>query len=136
MAVERYGVTEMGVVRAKIQTVENIYQLVRTAILHRQPLAAVYDGRHRRFCPHRLGRNKNGELRVLCYQYGGRSRSGLQAAGSAANWRCMVLEKLGKLELLTDSWHTAPNYSRPQTCIVEADVDVENQPDGEPQNGQ
>lgn len=126
----------MGVIRAKIQTVEDIYQLVRTAVTRRQPIGAVYEGYPRLFCPHRLGRNRDGEFRVLCYQYGGRSRSGLQPAGSAANWRCIVLEKLGKLELLTASWRTAPNHSRPQTCIVEADVDVEDQPGGEPQKGQ
>src|SRR5680860_265649 len=105
----------MGVVRAKIQTVEDIYQLVRSAVVGRQPIGAVYDGYRRLLCPHRLGRNKDGEFRVLCYQYGGRSRSGLQPAGSAANWRCIVLEKLSKLELLTDGWRTAPNHSRPQT---------------------
>ncbi len=126
----------MGVVRAKIQTVEDIYQMLRTAVVCRQPIRAVYDGYRRLLCPHRLGRNKNGEFRVLCYQYGGGSRSGLQPPGSAANWRCIVLEKLGRLELLAGSWRTAANHSRPQTCIVEADVDVEDQPGGEPQKGQ
>jgi hypothetical protein len=125
----------VGVVRAKIQTVEDLYQLVRMAVVGRQAMEAVYDGYHRLLCPHRLGRDKDGEFRVLCYQYGGQSRSGLQPAGSAANWRCIVVEKLGQLELLTDRWHTAPNHSRPQTCIVETDVDVEDQPGGEPQKG-
>ncbi len=126
----------MGVIRAKIQTVEDIYQLVRTAVVRRQPMEAFYDGYPRVLCPHRLGRNKDGEFRVLCYQYGGQSRSGLQPAGSAVNWRCIVVEKLGNVKLLTDRWRTAPNHSRPQTCIAEADVDVEDQPGGEPQKGQ
>jgi hypothetical protein len=104
--------------------------------MRRQPIGAVYNGRHRLRCPHRLGRNKEGEFRVLCNQYGGGSKSGLQPAGSAANWRCIVLEKLSKVELLIESWRTAPNHSRPQTCVVEADVDIEDQPDREPQNGQ
>lgn len=42
------------------------------------------------FCPHRLGRNQAGQSRVLCYQYGGDSESGLGPAGSPANWRCIV----------------------------------------------
>ena len=126
----------MGVIRAEIQTVEDIYSVVRTAILRRQPIGAVYDGRSRLLCPHRLGRNKDKQLRVLCYQYGGRSRSGLQPPGSAANWRCIALERLSRVELRKDAWRTAPNHSRPQTCIVETDVDVEDQPGGEPQNGQ
>ena len=61
----------------------------------------------------------------LCYQYAGESSSGLQAAGSAANWRCLALEKLSRVELLEGAWYTAPNHSRPQTCIAEVDVDAE-----------
>jgi len=84
----------MGVVRAKIQTVEDIYQLLRTAVVSKRPIRATYNARDRWFCPHRLGRNHEGQLRVLCYQYGGQSGSGLQAAGSSANWRCIAVEKL------------------------------------------
>ncbi|MGI8988063.1 MAG: hypothetical protein ACR2I2_00585, partial [Bryobacteraceae bacterium] len=51
--------------------------------------------------------------RVLCYQYGGESESGLQPVGSLANWRCIAVEKLGAVELLEGSWRTAPNHSRP-----------------------
>src|ERR671934_1570706 len=89
----------MGVVRAQIQTVEEIYQLVWTAVAHRQPIEAGYQGRFRLFCPHRLGRNSEGRLRVLCYQYGGDSQSGLQPLGSPANWRCVALQKLSKGEV-------------------------------------
>jgi hypothetical protein len=77
----------MGVVRAKIQTVEDIYQLPRTAVVNKRPIRAASNARDRCFCPRRLGRNHEGQLRVLCYQYGGQSGSGLQAAGSSANWR-------------------------------------------------
>jgi hypothetical protein len=116
----------MGVIQAKIQTVEDIYRLVRTAVISKHPIRAVYHGRDRRFCPHRLGRNHQGQIRVLCYQYGGESRSGLQAAGSPANWRCLALEKLSRVELLEEAWQTAPNHSRPQTCVTEVDVDAED----------
>lgn len=126
----------MSVVQAQIQTVEEIYQLVRTAVVNRQPIEAGYQGRLRLFCPHRLGRNREGELRVLCYQYGGDSRSGLQPMGSPANWRCVVLEKLSRVKLLQDRWRTAPNHSRPTSCVIEADIDAEDQPAGDPQKGQ
>jgi hypothetical protein len=116
----------MGVVRAKIQTVEDIYRLVRAAVVSKRPLRAVYLGQDRWFCPHRLGRNHQGDTRVLCYQYAGESSSGLYPAGSPANWRCIALEKLSKVELLEDVWHTAPNHSRPQTCVAEVDVDAED----------
>jgi hypothetical protein len=63
----------MGVVRANIQTVEEIYQLIWTSIASKRPIEAVYKGLPRLFCPYRLGRNRGGEFRVLCYQYGGES---------------------------------------------------------------
>src|SRR5580700_12291285 len=113
----------MGVVRAPVQTVEEIYRLVRAAVANKQPIEAVYQGRLRLFCPHRLGRNREGGLRVLCYQYGGDSRSGLQPVGSPENWRCIVLEKLSRVKPIEDTWRTAPNHSRPTSCVAEADID-------------
>jgi hypothetical protein len=124
----------MGVV--EIQTVEDIYRLVWTAVANRQPISAIYKGLPRLFCPHRLGHNRAKKLRVLCYQYGGESESGLAPIGSPENWRCVVFEKLRKVELLDGSWETAPNHSRPATCIVEADIDAEDQPERDPQKGQ
>jgi hypothetical protein len=126
----------MGVVQARIQTVEEIYRLVWTAVASKRPMEARYHGRPRRFCPHRLGRNREGQLRVLCYQYGGGSKSGLQPAGSPANWRCVALEKLTKVRLLEDTWRTAPNHSRLTSCAIEADIDVEDQAERDPQKGQ
>src|ERR1700736_4790981 len=83
----------MGTLVGSIRTVEDIYRLIWSAVEGRHPIAAVYNHRRRLLCPHRLGRNKQGQLRVLCYQYGGESESGLQPVGSPANWRCIVLEK-------------------------------------------
>ena len=62
---------------------------------------------------------------MLCYQYAGESTSGLEVPGSPANWRCIALEKLSRVELLEEAWRTAPNHSRPQTCVAEVDVDAE-----------
>jgi hypothetical protein len=126
----------MGVVQAQIQTVEDIYRLIWTAVATRRAIEARYNQRIRLFCPHRLGRNKDGELRVLCYQYGGQSESGLQPAGSPANWRCIVLEKLSQVKLLTERWRTAPNHSRPASCVADADIDADDHCEGDPQNGQ
>jgi hypothetical protein len=126
----------MDVVRAQVQTVEQIYSLVRTAVANKQPIEAAYERRPRLFCPHRLGRNRERRLRVLCYQYGGDSRSGLQPVGSPENWRCIVLEKLSRVKLIEDAWRTAPNHSRPTSCVAEADIDAGNHPAGDPQKGQ
>jgi hypothetical protein len=112
-----------------------MYRLNWTAIAKRQPISAIYKELPRLFCPHRLGRNRRGQPRVLCYQYGGESESGLGPVGSPENWRCVVFEKLRRVELLNDSWKTAPNHSRPATCVVEADIDAEDQPERDPQNG-
>jgi len=125
----------MRVIEAQIQTVEEIYRLVWTAVANKQPIEATYQGRLRLFCPHRLGRNRAGRPRVLCYQYGGESQSGLQPVGSSANWRCVELEKLSRVKLLEDAWHTAPNHSRPASCVVEADIDAEDHPERDPQKG-
>jgi hypothetical protein len=106
------------------------------AVAYRRCLGAIYKERPRLFCPHRLGRNQAGELRVLCYQYGGESESGLAPMGSPANWRCIVLEKLRAVELVEGVWKTAPNHSRPATCVAQADIDAEDQPERDPQTGQ
>src|SRR5262245_35990251 len=125
----------MSVVEANIQTVEDMYRLIWTAIEKRQPIGALYKDVPRLFCPHRLGRNRLGQPRVLCYQYGGESKTGLGPLGSSENWRCVVFEKLRRGELVEGSWKTAPNHSRPATCNVDADIDAEDQPEREPQKG-
>lgn len=112
----------MSSVQTPIQTVEEIYRLVWTAVANRQPIEAIYHERPRLFCP----RNRQGRLRVLCYQYGGESESGLAPAGSPANWRCVALEELCKVKLLENGWWTAPNHSRPSSCVTDADIDAED----------
>ena len=115
---------------------EDIYRIVRAAVVSRRPIAAVYHDRPRLFCPHRLGRNKEGQRRVLCYQFGGESESGLSPVGSPDDWRCIALDKLRNVELLEGRWRTAPNHSRPASCIVDADVDADDYPVRDPQQGQ
>ena len=116
----------MAVITAKIQTVEEIYRLLWTAIASKRPIKAIYDNRTRLFCPHRLGRNRLGESRALCYQYGGESSTGLAPIGSPDNWRCITVEKLRSVEFIDGSWKTAPDHSRPDHCVVEADIDADD----------
>jgi hypothetical protein len=119
----------------RVGLVADVYRIVRAAVERMQPISAVYGNRHRLFCPHRLGRNREGQLRVLCYQYGGESESGLKPSGSPENWRCIALDKLSSVELVDGAWLTAPNHSRPTSCVVEADVDAEDYPERDPQQG-
>ena len=58
-----------------------VYRSVYEAIQKRRPIAAIYKELPRLFCAHRLGRNSKGQLRVLCYQYGGKSETGLGPPG-------------------------------------------------------
>jgi hypothetical protein len=115
---------------------ENVYLIVRLAVETRRPISAVYHDRPRLFCPHRLGRNKAGQYRALCYQYGGKSESGLKPMGSPENWRCIALDELRRVELLDGPWQTAPNHSRPVACIINVDVDADDYPERDPQQGQ
>ena len=115
---------------------EPTFSLIRSAVVCRSPIAAVYHDRPRLLCPHKLGWNDEGRPQVLCYQYGGDSESGLQPSGSPDNWRCLAVSKLVAVALLKDTWRTAPNHTRPQTCIVRVDVDADDYPERDPQNGQ
>ena len=123
----------MSVVEAKFQTVEDMYRLIWTAIANKQPIRAIYKELPRLFCPHRLGRNRLGQVRVLCYQCGGESESGLGPIGSPENWRCVIFEKLRRVELVSGAWKSAPNHSRPAACVLDADIDAEDQPERDPQ---
>ena len=125
----------MGTSLGAIQPLEDVYRLIWTAVEHKCPIAAMYNSLPRLLCPHRLGRNKHGQIRVLCYQYGGESETGLQSVGSPANWRCIAVEKLSAVELLEGSWRTALNHSRPASCIADADIDAEDYPERDPQKG-
>ena len=104
----------------------NPYQIIRQAILDKTIIVAVYDGLERIMCPHVIGTNKQGREQALCYQFAGDSRSRpIEPDGSPVNWRCIDIAKLGSVNTTTGPWHTAPNHSRPQTCVANIDVEVQ-----------
>lgn len=95
----------------------------------------MYDDQPRLLCAHVLGR-KAGRYHALVYQIGGKSNSVRLAAPSEAGvWRCLAVEKLSDVELRADGWRSAPR-SPGQTCIDEADFDVDAQSGDSPQKGQ
>ena len=103
----------------------SVYEIVATAISNKQPLAVEYDGKPERLiCPHVLGRSKTGLPQALCYQFDGYSSSGLSPDGSPDNWRCVCLDKVTRARFIEGTWHTAPNHSRPQTCVKAIDLEV------------
>lgn len=102
------------------------YELVRQAIEARKAVSAYYHGQYREMCPHVLG-TKNGKRHALFYQFGGQSNSRpIQPDGSADNWRCINIDDLSGVKIVNiDRWHTAPDHSRPQTCVDYVDAVVE-----------
>jgi hypothetical protein len=108
------------------QSFETIHDLLRTSLLDRKPISAIYNGKFRLLCPHVMGRNKDGAPYALCYQFGGQSNSGLRGRGSADNWRCICIEKLTDVQIIEGHWRTPEGHSRPQTCIATVEYDSEN----------
>jgi len=101
-----------------------VYEMIRLAIQKKQHVLATYKGHYREMCPHVLG-TKHGRQQVLCYQFAGTSDSGLAPAGHPSNWRCITISNLQDVEIRDGDWHTAPNHSRPQTCVDAVDVEIE-----------
>lgn len=95
-----------------------LYHMIRQAIINRDIVVATYHGHVREMCPHVLG-TKKGRLQSLMYQFAGTSSNGLEPDGSPANWRCIIVEELLNVSVRKSDghWHTASNYSRPQTCV-------------------
>lgn len=97
-----------------------LYAALKAAIRDRQALSCRYHGHLRQICPHVLG-TKDGEARVLVYQFAGGTDSGLPPGGE---WRCLVLRDLSDVAPLDAGWHTAP-HAQPQTCIDDVDTEVD-----------
>jgi hypothetical protein len=130
-----HALRQSGILRSMsvpVRAPEQVHAQIRAAMVHRRPIAALYRGRGRLLCPHLLGWNRHRRLQVLCYEYGGDSESGLKPAGAADNWRCLAVEDLNQVELLDGPWQTAENHSRPQTCIEEVELDVDDYPEPVP----
>jgi hypothetical protein len=119
----------------------SVYETIRQAIINKQQVIATYHGYQREMCPHVIGIKRGkpatqgrgrrpgrpatpDEPRALLYQFGGASSSGLGPVGSPDNWRCVKVDELQNVSTRPGPWHTAPNHSRPQTCVDEIDVEV------------
>jgi len=116
------------------QSPGEVHRLVTAAAVQHRPIAARYDGTRRLLCPHVVGYNEPGEWRVFCYQYGGETKSGPLPSGDEGIWRCLSLRKLSSVELLDSPWRTEPHAR--QRCVENIEVDADDYPGGDPQNGQ
>jgi hypothetical protein len=125
----------MGVSVSSIgQSSEEIHRLVSVAVVQHRPITALYDGARRLLCPHVLGYNQPGEWRLFCYQYGGETKSGPLPSSGKGIWRCMALRKLSSVAVLDGPWRTEPHD--PQRCVEHIELDADDYPVGDPQNGQ
>jgi hypothetical protein len=108
------------------QAANQIYQMIRQAIIDKDIVIATYHGHVREMCPHILG-TKRERIQSLMYQFAGGSSIGLEPDGSPSNWRCIIVEGLIDVSIRKSQgeWHTASNYSRPQTCVDQTGIDVE-----------
>lgn len=83
-----------------------------------------------------IGRNREGQVRVLCLQVGGESISGLQRKDGAGDWRCLALEKFSSvMEAENAQWQTARTSMRRPTCMDQIELEGKDQPEREPQKG-
>ena len=121
---------------ALTQSLDEMDGLIRASIIEMTALRVVYEGGERLLCPHMLGRNKEGKVRILCLQIGGESVSGLARKDGPGDWRCLALERFGRVERVAVAWQTAGKAHRRPKCIDQIELEVGDQPEGEPQNGQ
>ena len=126
----------MSVVRARIQTVEEITSWSGV------PLRI--SGRSKRFiksgagCSARTGWVGIGKGNLACSAINTAAKATADLAqqirhqiGAVLRWR-----NSAGVKLLGDRWRTAPNHSRPSSCIAEADIDAEDYyPERDPQKG-
>jgi hypothetical protein len=77
--------------------VDEIYALLRTAGARKQPVAAMYEGYPRLFCPHLLGRSKQGRRNAFLLSVWRskcqRRKGGFRGSGG---WCCIVVENSAK----------------------------------------
>lgn len=99
------------------------YNLIKQAILNKQCITCTYNRHVRKMTPHVIGL-KNGVRQALFYQYGGTSSSGL-SNDATQNWRCIPVDKITNISINNDSFQTAANHSKTQTCVDEVDVEID-----------
>ena len=96
------------------------YLLIRAAIENERQVTCTYQGHHRELCPHILGRTNNKE-RLLAFQFGGSTSSGLPAGGE---WKCLDLAQIRDPNMRDGRWHTGSSHQATQTCVQDIDLDI------------
>ena len=77
---------------------------VKEAICDKKLIEFDYDGFHRIYEPHIVGK-KNGSDAVLCYQIQGESSQGLIPSVISPEWRLMYLVKIEFIKILDENFN-------------------------------
>ncbi len=96
------------------------YEVFRNAILEEMQVVCTYAGYERELCPVVLGTSGD-EEKVLAYQIGGGSRSGLPRGGE---WRCLFLSRVRRARARKGPWREGLRHQAEQSCIEAVDLDI------------
>jgi len=96
------------------------YATFRQAVLDRKQVTCTYQGRYREVCPHAVGW-KDGQEKVLVYQFGGQSSQALPPGGE---WRCLFVNQVRNAQSRDGNWYTGHSHLEPQTCVDDIDLEV------------
>ncbi len=96
------------------------YGMFLEAMRGRRQVVCTFQGRRREICPVILG-HTDGRERVLAFQFGGESSKPLPPGGA---WRCLTLDEVTRIELRDGPWRAGDEHGTRQTCVAEADYDV------------
>lgn len=100
---------------------EDKIALIRSAIIHRKQVVAVYNGHERLFCPHILG-TKSGGRKTLVWQFGGSSSKPQELP----LWRDFSVAGLAGITLRDGDWHRGwETGQRTQKAIDHIDTVVD-----------
>ena len=97
------------------------YQIIRKAIQNEQQIVCTYQGHPRELCPHIVGWT-DGEERLLAWQFGGRTGSGLLPRGGA--WKCLNIARMSEVKARQGRWHAGSSHQKEQTCVQNIDLDI------------
>lgn len=83
-----------------------VHDTLKAAILHRRCVKLQAQGSRRELCPHALG-YKDKRAKVLAFQYGGGSASGLPVGGG---WRTFFVDDIEWADVAEGAWRSGDDY--------------------------
>jgi predicted DNA-binding transcriptional regulator YafY len=104
------------------------FKLFHRAILERKQVTCTYSGHYREICPHVLG-HKDGEEKLLAFQFAGKTSTKLPPAGE---WRCFKVMDIRDAATRDGRWYSGSQHRSASKCVdevyIDVNTDVPNQP--------